>query len=390
MTITTSAEKYITGSSTIDCLNLVEIFVPDPKPRAKRCIATVVSAEFDLMLDNMLGSLNANGCCQDALLVVFALDNDEKCRRVIDKYGAQAIHCTLRSDLDKYIKAVLYSVTQVVDAQQFLCLDADLLVLDDLRPVFAALEACPEDSILICRDRNERICENLRDAISTIYGGQESDIEQRLGMQSGLGEYPLVVNDGLYAGSGSALRSIDNLIRRWPQARQWMDEHPDVSWRNQFIFNLALAHLNCGVELKNIYNVQLHKQDVEICRDKGRIRAMWGGERVRGLHFNGDGRIKHPSLHYQFARVPDPLIGVDGIDDVYEDLLAAVRSWVGRFGLKSFIQPFYGASDGKCEPGLGPSVIAFLKLLYHLMHSNGCVRVLVVGTANGVSASYLA
>ena len=44
-------------------------------------------------------------------------------------------------------KAVLYSAARVIDARQYLLLDADMLVLDDLRPVFAALDACPEGSM---------------------------------------------------------------------------------------------------------------------------------------------------------------------------------------------------------------------------------------------------
>jgi hypothetical protein len=42
----------------------------------------------------------------------------------------------------------------VVQADQYLCLDADMLVLDDLQPVYAALDVCPPGTILACREGN--------------------------------------------------------------------------------------------------------------------------------------------------------------------------------------------------------------------------------------------
>ena len=49
-----------------DCLGFTEIEVPPALPAAERCIATVVSPGYEDMLDDMLGSLLANGHCQDA------------------------------------------------------------------------------------------------------------------------------------------------------------------------------------------------------------------------------------------------------------------------------------------------------------------------------------
>jgi NPCBM/NEW2 domain len=61
------------ASTLLDCLRRAEITLLHPRPRAKRCIGTVVFPGFEGLLDEMLGSLYANGGCQDALLVVFAL-----------------------------------------------------------------------------------------------------------------------------------------------------------------------------------------------------------------------------------------------------------------------------------------------------------------------------
>ena len=204
------------------------------------------------------------------------------------------------------VKAVLYSVARVIDAEQYLCLDADMLVLGDLRPIFAALEACPPGSILAANEGNDHRLENLAHALREIYGGTEAD-EQRLFRRASEAAYPLIVNDGLFAGTRAALLALDAEIRNMTDARRWMSERPEVWWRNQFIFNLALARLQCGIELDSIYNLQLHVHDAELHDVNGYLEATWLNRAVRVLHFSGNGRRKYPEFRGRFARVADPL-----------------------------------------------------------------------------------
>src|SRR5262249_10332706 len=146
-------------------------------PSAERCIATVVSPGFETLLDDMLGSFYANGRCQDALLIIFVLDANVRCEQVAAKYQATVIRCRPHSPVNATSKAILYSVARVVNAQQFLCLDADMLVLSDLNPVFSAIQACPEGSILACREGNDQGFNNLEHVLCTAYGGSSTDIE---------------------------------------------------------------------------------------------------------------------------------------------------------------------------------------------------------------------
>ena len=217
------------------------------------------------------------------------------------------------------MKAVLYTTPRVVDADQFLCLDADMLVLGDLRRVFDALEACPEGSILACREANTRGPSTLGHAIANIYGGRRGDFARILGTSDGKQDYPLIVNDGFFAGSRMALLALDGLIRRWTHAPAWVDARRDVWWRNQFIFNLALAQLDCGIELDPLYNVQLHFQDVEMRRAHDRVEGIWHGRAARVLHFNGWGRNKYPEWRGLFARMPDPRIRPGSASSVTSD-----------------------------------------------------------------------
>jgi predicted O-methyltransferase YrrM len=371
-----------------DCLSRAEIRLPSPKPRAKRCIATVVSPGFESLADDMLGSLNANGGCQDALLVVFAVGLDHAVARVAQKHGAVVVACRPLTHANQTMKSIMYSIGHVVDADLFVCLDADMLVLGDLRPVFAALEALPQGAVLACREGNHRGFGNVEQALSA-YWGQAGDIERILGAPGPEGAYPIAVNDGCFGGSRTALLALDEEIRRMPGAIAWVDERRNVGWRNQFVFNLALARLQAGVELDSSWNVQLHAQDVELDRSNGRVRAGWQGRPVNILHLSGRGRFKHRDLHGSYARVADPLPRSGG-GDGYSDFVAAVRAYAGSYGTSGLTWSFYGTADAQGARVPDPSTFPVFALLHYLVRANGCVRVVETGTACGLSAACLA
>lgn len=377
------------ASTLLDCLGRAEITLLHRHPRAKRCIGTVVSPGFEGLLDDMLGSLYANGGCHDALLVVFALDANAACEQIAAKYHATLVHCRPHARVNANSKALLYSMAHVIEAEQFLGLDADMLVLGDLNPIFAALEACPEGSILACRENNNFSYKNLEQALCTVYGGQPGDIQRLLGNPDGEASCPLVVNDGTFAGGRTALLALDSCIRSMPYAATWTDQRRDIWWRNQFVFNLTLARLRCGVELDPAYNVQLNGQDVELGYQYGRVHAIWHDRAVRVMHFNGNGRHKYPEWRNLFARVSDPLVGA-GRGDGYSSFLKALRAWAGRYGLISLAWTFYGTSDALSAHVQDTDTLPLFGLLHYLIRSNGCVTVLETGTARGVSAACMA
>jgi predicted O-methyltransferase YrrM len=373
----------------IDCLSRAEITRPEPAPRGRLCVATVASAGFDTLLDDMLGSLVANGRCADALLVVCALGDDAACARVAAKYRATLIPCRARAGLNPASKALLYSIAHVVDAEYFICLDADMLVLDDLRPVLGAVEAAPEGTIYACREGNGHGLQNLGHALEVVYGGCRDDFERLLGHPNGEWAYALVVNDGLFAAGRTAMLALDGVIREMPEAARWVDGHPHIRWRNQFVFNLALARLQCGAELDATYNVQLHAQDVELRFQGARVRAAWRGREPRVLHFSGAGRHKYPEWKGLFASVRDPLVGT-GNGDPYADFLIALRAWIARHGVKNLAWTFYGTTDSRDADVRDPGTMPLFGLLHYLFRSNGCVQVLESGTARGVSTACIA
>jgi predicted O-methyltransferase YrrM len=155
------------------------------------------------------------------------------------------------------------------------------------------------------------------------------------------------------------------------------------------VFNLALAHLRCGVELDPAYNIQLNSHEVEMREQVGRIEALWQGRPARVLHFNGLGRHKYPEWRGHYARVADPVSGqVDG--DAYAAFLASLRRWLGRYGRSALAWSFYGRQDGLSAEVRDASAYPLFGLLHYLIRSNGCKRVLETGTARGISAACLA
>ena len=196
------------------------------------------------------------------------------------------VRCRKCGIVNKTLKSILYSTARVIDAEKYICIDADMLVLGDLNPILAALEACSPGRILVCREGDKSL--DLRHAIKALYRGDVADIERITGGQKLPTHFDLIVNDGLFAGDREALLGIDGLLRRWTEAPQWIDERADVTWRNQYVFNLALAYLNCAVEMDPAFNVQQDSQPAHFTGSGEMVReAWWNGHRARVLHFNG-------------------------------------------------------------------------------------------------------
>jgi hypothetical protein len=290
----------LTPAATLtDCLQRAVMTAPTTLPPSRRCIATVASPGFEDMLAEMLHSLAAYGNCPDAQMIVVLAGRSSACQALAAKYGAAIVPCEPLREPNATLKSVLYSIPKVVSAEQFLCLDVDTLILGDLNPIFECLNALPEQSVLACREANRYEFRDLKHALSTVYDGAASDL-QRLQITPEEGSYPLVINDGVFAGSRAALLNVDYTLQAIPHAIEWMDEKPEVSWRNQFLFNLALARLNAGVELAPMFNAQMNYQDVAIMRSGSQTGVMFSGKPARIVHFNGLGRYKHRDFRRGF------------------------------------------------------------------------------------------
>jgi lipopolysaccharide biosynthesis glycosyltransferase len=292
-------DTQLINQTIIDALSIARLSLPERMPAgAKYCFATVASRGYAQMLNNLLTSLHRTTCIQDMMVVVFNLDSDAECNQIAQKFDACIVSGELLTPTPgKAAKAVMYSIARMIDAQIFVCLDVDTLIISDLKHLFDAIEVCGSNSILVAREalfRQTAIREvTLSHMLPALYRDLPSAFNLFLDSPQSERKYALVINDGVFAGSRQALLKIDSLLRTWSKAHEWVFEWGDT-FRNQFVFNLALAHLQCGVELNERYNLQLQFEDVTWTSINGRPIPLWQGESAHILHFNGpEGRRKY-------------------------------------------------------------------------------------------------
>jgi hypothetical protein len=288
------------GATDCDCLGLAEFDCAGNIPAATICLATVVSPGFEDWLDDMLGSFQAHGRCLDAVIAVYTFDESAEMRRIITRHGAYAIPCRMNQDAVCPTTSVLYSAARHVCADYYLCLDADLLVLGDLRPLTAAIDVLPPGTVLVGRDALPQ--EHLAASLTGLYGGSLEDFAKITGEEPGPEElnYPLVVNDGVLLARRAGLAALDEAVRGMPGAQDWIMKDPGKSWQNQFLLNLALARLNCGVELDESFNVQLNCREVVFSESCGRLSCRFNSRAANIVHFNGGGRSKYTEWRGRF------------------------------------------------------------------------------------------
>jgi len=288
-------------TSMLDPFGRANISLAETFPPTELCIATVGSVGFESWIDDLFGSIRANGGCDDAQLALFFYGDTTRAEKIAGAYDAWLIPCEQKKPLSGASKSVLYSAGHVLPAQKFICLDADMLVLESLQPLVGAMACQPKGSIFSCREAAWADC--LGTAIKTIYGGQSSDIGRLLcGFERNEASNTLVINDGIFAGTVWAIRDLDQIMRSMVEATAWIDE--GVFWRAQFVCNLALASLGVGVELAPSFNAQLNCQSVDVDLAHEKPRVTMDGNPVSILHFNGGGRNHHPELRGRYCSTP--------------------------------------------------------------------------------------
>jgi hypothetical protein len=375
------------GRVLADALERVEIRLPAQSLRGSRCIATVATAGFEDWLDGFFSSLAAHGACDDALWVVFLVGESVACERVAHQHGAQIVPCVAREALGTAVKSALYSVARVVDAEAYLCLDVDTLILGELQSVFQALTACRPDAILVARDGSR--FSDLADALGRGYSGSVSDLS-RLGVTSDrIARYPLGVNDGVFAGRREAMLALDRELRAMPNAAAWVAECGPATMRNQFVFNLVLAQRDCAVELDPRFNAQYHDPDTQITHAGHGLQATYAGQPVHILHLTGSG-AKTEFVQWRKALGKNVFSQLGGGRDGYAEFLSAIRRWVQQRGLAGLSDTFYGNRFGVPPRVRDPATCSLWGTLFHLIRSHGCTRVLETGTSRGISAGCLA
>jgi glycosyltransferase involved in cell wall biosynthesis len=286
-TVTHSSDEYV------DCLGATAIAWPRVPLRFDRCVAVVASGDYADYLDGALTSLARYGAIPDVPRVVLVEAGASRCEQVAGRHGAHVVRWrSLLGRAGPPVKGALYSITRAVEAEQYLCLDADVLVLDSVAPVFAMHAALQSDRVLISPEAVKHPVANLRQGLQSVYLATPAETDRLLAAVPNAELEATVVNDGVFVAGSRALAAVDGHLRGLPVVTQWVSARRDVWWRQKAALNLALAHTRAIAPLDSAYNAQLHIEAA--VPSSGRPGAVWRGTAAKLLHFNGAGRRAYP------------------------------------------------------------------------------------------------
>lgn len=234
------------------------IEAPDVPLKCDKCLFTLFSPGYEDLLDDMLLSVVNKGKIHDAEICIFVVNPNNKCLSIIEKYNAHAIKCyTSTANIGIDIKMLVYSIHKIVDANKYIFLDADLLVLDSLQPLFDSIDDFPKDDCLgICSDQYFAWTNNFVSAYNgSLYGGKTKELKKLLGDRFDLIEnYPHIVNTGVMIGTKKSFAKLYDTILSIPGLVEWSTTG---FLREQIIVNIALALEKNEYILDQSYNRQL-------------------------------------------------------------------------------------------------------------------------------------
>lgn len=278
-----------------DPLLRTRVRLPLNIPQCDRAICTAASAGYGPWLAGLFSSLKRHGNVPDVSLFVFNIGDDPEVRDVAAWWGATSIPVEFVAKPAAWSKSILYSAASLLQSGHILCLDTDMHILGDISGLFTVVDTCAQSSIFVVRDGLSKV--TLRESWTELYGGTPAEI-LRLNLDGPLGKYPLTVNDGLMLGSCRAFLSLESVIRQQYHGR-W-DILETLAWRNQIFSNLAMAQLNCAVELGSEYNTQIHahKKNILVSKDNiQNVKAFHQNHPVKVLHYTGLEKEAHPDVH---------------------------------------------------------------------------------------------
>jgi hypothetical protein len=268
-----------------------EVNLPDKTEPCGLCIVTVVTNDFAPMASDMLGSLFRNGDVRDASVVIIAFDPDESVRNLAKRHNAKLVEARhFGGPGGISLKTAVYLAPRFVQADKYLLIDSDVFVLGSMQPALASLDTVPDGAVLLTRDSGVPHSATLHQALFSEgypYFSQSGD-ESILPMSDAERAYGLVVNTGVIFARSQALLALDEQMRAlMPAAAVWNSNRPAIGWREQGVFNVALARLGNAIELDERYNLQCQVRTPKLRGHMEHTSAEWNGKPVVVLHFNG-------------------------------------------------------------------------------------------------------
>ena len=292
----------------LDCLGQVRIHRPSELIQANECFTMMISPGYERWLDIFLNSLRQNGNCPDAALIVYCVDGDERCSEIIRKHGAKEIKCQALTVKSPTIKPAIFSIGAVARVKKVIAVETDMIVLQNIHSLFESIDVMPEGSLLAAQEILWEKPTLLEEFFPLVFQGQPKELETIFHANASERAHPLQINGGLIAGTDEAMAALDNTMRDLcPAASQWVKARPEISWREMFVTNFAMARLDASVGLNPTYNFQLHVRQASLDHENDICVVKSNIGRVKILHFSAGSKQQMPELQNYFWDYGNPM-----------------------------------------------------------------------------------
>jgi hypothetical protein len=118
-----------------------------------------------------------------------------------------------------------------------------------------------------------------------------------------------------------------------PASAMWNQGRADVRWREQGLYNLALARLGSVVDLDERYNTQCLVRQVSVNGELDHTTADYMGKPISVLHFNGpSGKVFYEAVcRGRFTHIDSPVFGALSVG-ASADLSRLLNMYVAEVG----------------------------------------------------------
>ena len=292
----------------LDCLGQVRIFRPVELVQSDECFVMMISPGYERWLDIFLNSLRQNGNCPEAAILVYCVDGDQSCSEVIARHGAKEIKCQALTAKSPTLKPAIFSVGSLARVKKVIAVETDMIVLKNIHALFEGMDMMPPGSLLAAQEIVWEKPTPLEEFFPLVFQGQPEELDTVFHADARERAHPLQINGGVIAGTTEAMAALDNTMRDLcPAAAQWVRDRPDISWREMFVTNFAMAHLDASVGLHPTYNLQLHTRRAELEYNAGQFKVQSDVGQVKVLHFSAASKGRMPELQDYFWEQGNPL-----------------------------------------------------------------------------------
>lgn len=274
----------------MDCLERLEVEVPDPPIICDRCICTVVSPGYEPFLETLLQTLTRFGESSDACVVVFAVDASFDALAGLP--DIIRVRCRSLERLSPAVKGVVYSAARFIQARQFLALEVDMLVVGSLRPLWDLLGVVSPTALLGTRVQRDPERADLKTILGWM-GAPDSDMEFLTGRSDFNSSFWF--NGGTLAGGQEAFLALDAEMRHLcPRAILFVEGAFRFEFTDEFAMNACIGLMGTAAELAPGFNLQVYDLErerwLQTSQEPNGLRFHRGDEPVRIIHFTSPAR----------------------------------------------------------------------------------------------------